>query len=137
MPRLDVCLPAEFVILRGKSTHRMDGNRVVPAPPGAGTIVEGKILDVSANGAFIACEKPPPLMSRMMLRFWLESYGKVTGVAWCMWQREQDELLLHPRTVRPAGVGVLFEHIPLAARVAIHDRATKGHLRVVPSRAAG
>jgi len=136
LPRVDVCLAAQFIILRGRSTERVEGRPAVRLKDRVGAVLDGSVLDVSANGAYLACD-PPPLLSRLMLRFRLECYGTITGVARVIWQRKEDEVLTNPRTLRPRGVGVLFEHIPLAARIAIQDMAARQHLRLAPRAAAG
>jgi hypothetical protein len=82
----------------------------------------GAIRDLSANGAFLAGE-PLPLLSRLSFRFELPHFGNVEVLAWSMWRRTRECELPHERgpVVLPRGFGVLFEAIPLDARVAIHQ----------------
>ena len=82
----------------------------------------GIIRDLSTNGAFIAGE-PLPLLSRVAFTFPLEGFGQIEVLAWALWRREDDCEL--PRDdgstlPLPKGFGVLFEAIPLDARLAIH-----------------
>ena len=110
-PRIEVRLPAKLFLLQGKSTG------VAPAlSPTMNRRFYGDIIDISMNGAFIACE-PLPVMSRFLLAFPLPTYGTVKGVGLCTWGRATGD-----GTGR-AGMGILFEHIPLAARIAIDSLA--------------
>lgn len=82
----------------------------------------GVMRDLSTNGAFIAGE-PLPLLSRVAFTFPLDGFGQVEVLAWTLWRREQDCEI--PRSdgsmlELPKGFGVLFEAIPLDARLAIH-----------------
>ena len=80
------------------------------------------IRDLSANGAFLAGD-PLPLLSRVSFRFELPKFGNIEVLGWSMWRRKQECELPRSRgkVVLPRGFGVLFEAIPLEARVAIHQ----------------
>jgi hypothetical protein len=81
---------------------------------------EGEIRDLSTNGAFIATV-PVPLLSRLAFRFDFEG-TRVDALAWVMWRRDADCAVTDPGgepVVLPRGVGVLFESVPLDARLAI------------------
>ncbi len=87
----------------------------------------GVIRDLSTNGAFIAGE-PLPLLSRVAFTFPLEGFGQVEVLAWTLWRRHEDCEI--PRegkdpAVLPKGFGVLFEAIPLDARLAIQNMVTR------------
>ncbi len=80
------------------------------------------IRDLSTNGAFIA-GPPLPLLARVAFAFPLEGFGQVETLGWVLWRREDDCEI--PRAdgssvTLPKGFGVLFEAIPLDARIAIH-----------------
>ncbi len=82
----------------------------------------GALRDLSTNGAFIAGE-PLPLLSRVSFAFELQDFGSVTVFGWTLWRRDGDCEI--PRAdgasaLLPQGFGVLFEAIPLDARIAIH-----------------
>jgi hypothetical protein len=82
----------------------------------------GTIRDLSTNGAFITGD-PLPLLSRVAFAFNLDGFGRVEAVAWSLWRRAGDCEL--PRDEGAPlhlarGFGVLFEAIPLDARLAIH-----------------
>jgi hypothetical protein len=92
-----------------------------------GEKIPGVLRDLSTNGAFIAGE-PLPLLSRVAFTFPLEGFGQVEVLAWTLWRRESDCEV--PRgdgsaVELPRGFGVLFEAIPLDARVAIHQLVAK------------
>jgi hypothetical protein len=96
--------------------------RVQPADVKIGEKLPGVLRDLSTNGAFIAGE-PLPLLSRVAFAFELTGFGTVEVIGWALWRRSEDCAL--PRddgndTILPSGFGVLFEAIPLDARVAIH-----------------
>lgn len=96
--------------------------RVEPNPQAIGHKFPGALRDLSTNGAFVAGEALP-LLSRVTFSFELEGFGPVTVFGWTLWRRESDCELPRPdgTTARlPRGFGVLFEAIPLDARVAIH-----------------
>lgn len=88
-----------------------------------GERLPGIVRDLSTNGAFIAGE-PLPLLSRVAITFELREFGNVEALGWVLWRRTGDCDI--PRStdgqrVRlPKGFGILFESIPLDARLAIH-----------------
>lgn len=88
----------------------------------------GTLRDLSTNGAFISGEAMP-LLARVAFAFELDGFGRVEAVGWTLWRRAKDcEIPCEdaPPVVLPSGFGVLFEAIPLDARIAIHrmvDRA--------------
>jgi len=91
-----------------------------------GRRIVGAIRDLSTNGAFISAE-PLPLMARVAMKFTLEEHGPVEAVGWILWRRTADCEL--PRegggtAAMPRGFGVLFEAVPLDARIAIHRKVT-------------
>ncbi len=97
-------------------------DRVEATPDAIGQRLPGSVRDLSTNGAFITGE-PLPLLSRLMFRFPVDNFGAVEVVAWCLWRRTQDCTVPDPtgnEVMLPQGFGVLFEAIPLDARVAIH-----------------
>ena len=80
----------------------------------------GIVRDLSTNGAFIATE-PVPLLSRLALQFEFEG-ARVDALAWVLWRRDSDcevTAASGEHVMLPRGIGVLFESIPLDARVAI------------------
>jgi hypothetical protein len=80
----------------------------------------GIVRDLSTNGAFIATE-PVPLLSRLALQFEFEGM-RVDALAWVLWRRDADCEVTTPdgeNALLPRGIGVLFESIPLDARIAI------------------
>jgi hypothetical protein len=80
----------------------------------------GIVRDLSTNGAFIATE-PVPLLSRLALQFEFEGQ-RIDALAWVLWRRDADcEVTASSgeHALLPRGIGVLFESIPLDARVAI------------------
>ena len=121
--RIEVCLPVTFIVLRGRADRRPGIEHIQPSTADAGTTRHAQLLDISINGAFIAC-RPPPLLSRLMMQFTLPGYGPVTGVGWSVWRRTADDLS-NTRPSQTAGVGVLFEHLPLTARFAIQELAAQ------------
>ncbi|MEM9493867.1 MAG: PilZ domain-containing protein, partial [Myxococcota bacterium] len=81
------------------------------------------IRDISVGGAFIT-GAALPLLSRISFSFELDDHGTVDAIAWALWRRDEDcEIPLSSgKTVTlPQGFGVLFEAIPIEARVAIHN----------------
>ena len=101
--------------------------RVQSAPPNRGHRMVGAVRDLSTNGAFIAGD-PLPLMSRVALWFSIEGLGKVEALGWTLWRRVEDCEI--PRKEGdparlPRGFGILFEAIPLDARIAIHKMVNR------------
>ena len=78
------------------------------------------VRDLSTNGAFISAA-PLPLLSRVAMKFELQTVGAVDAVGWVLWQRADDCGLPGPDgpLTLPRGFGVLFESIPLEIRSAI------------------
>lgn len=106
----------------GKVYERIDANgeRV-------GEKLPGVVRDLSTNGAFITGVSMP-LLSRVAFSFALEGFGQVEVLAWVLWRRTDDCEI--PRSdgemvTLPKGFGVLFEAIPLDARIAIHELVRK------------
>lgn len=96
--------------------------RVEPDTATVGEKFPGVVRDLSTNGAFVA-GPALPLLTRVAFTFPLEGYGQVEALAWVLWRR--DEECSVPRAdgkvaELPKGFGVLFEAIPLEARIAIH-----------------
>lgn len=96
--------------------------RVAPADAGGDVRRPGTVRDLSTNGAFLACD-PLPLLSRVAFAFELEGFGGVEVIGWVLWRRGEECEIPGPGDAPvslPAGVGVLFEAIPLDARIVIH-----------------
>ena len=77
--------------------------------------------------AFAAALSPLPLLARVQFAFELPDFGQVSVYGWTLWRRSDDCEI--PRegedpAVLPKGFGVLFEAIPLDARVHIHKLVT-------------
>ncbi len=88
---------------------------------GIGAKVPGIIRDLSVNGVFIAAQ-PFPLLSRVSFTFPLTGYGQVDAIGWVFWRRSQDVTVRYTgreAAFLPAGIGVLFESVPIDARIAI------------------
>ncbi len=105
--------------------------RVAAAEEMIGEKIPGILKDLSTNGAFIA-GNPLPLLSRVAFTFPLDGFGQVEVLAWTLWRREEDCEI--PRASGaplelPKGFGVLFEAIPLDARLAIHELVSKATLK--------
>jgi hypothetical protein len=101
--------------------------RVAASEDRRGDRVIGAVRDLSTNGAFIAGE-PLPLLSRVALRFKLDGHGAVEAIGWILWRRSADcEIPRDGATPAklPQGFGVLFEAIPLDARLAIHKMVSQ------------
>jgi hypothetical protein len=115
-PALKLHPNLEKIYERVAATEERKGDRVI-----------GAVRDLSTNGCFIAGE-PLPLLSRVALRFKLEGHGNVEAIGWTLWRRSADCEI--PRddgapSVLPQGFGVLFEAIPLDARLAIHKMVSQ------------
>lgn len=105
--------------------------RVAAASEHVGASFPGVVRDLSTNGAFIAGEALP-LLSRVGFTFALEGFGQVEVLAWTLWRRDDDCSI--PRSdgsslELPKGFGVLFEAIPLDARLAIHHLVSKATVK--------
>ncbi|WP_045118440.1 PilZ domain-containing protein [Haliangium ochraceum] len=82
---------------------------------------EATVRDISVNGAFIAGE-PLALLTRVSFSFDLPGYGTIDALGWSLWRRENEcegEGVDGSREILPRGFGILFEAMPLEARVAI------------------
>ena len=98
-------------------------DRVAPDGTQLGQKFPGIVHDLSTNGAFITGECLP-LLTRVAFTFPLTGYGQVDALGWILWRRTDDCLIPRPDAdpIKLAkGFGVLFEAIPLDARVAIHE----------------
>ncbi|RMH40036.1 MAG: hypothetical protein D6689_14920 [Deltaproteobacteria bacterium] len=101
--------------------------RVAASTDRIGDTLPGVVRDLSTNGAFIACE-PLPLLSRVAFTFPLDGFGQVEAIAWTLWRRREDCTIPGPDGTPvdlPRGFGVLFEAIPLDARMAIHELVSR------------
>jgi hypothetical protein len=102
--------------------------RVSPPHELRGYTLRGVMRDLSENGAFIAAE-PLPLLSRVAIRFALAEL-KVEAIGWILWRRLED-CDLGRSSVLPLilqrGFGVLFESIPLEARLLIHEMVSRAN----------
>ena len=99
---------------------RANGDRV-------GEKLPGVVRDLSTNGAFLT-GVTMPLLSRVAFSFALEGHGQVEVLGWVLWRRTDDcELPGKDGSMVPLtkGIGVLFEAIPLDARIAIHEYVRK------------
>jgi hypothetical protein len=85
-----------------------------------GTKFPAVVKDLSTNGAFIA-GAPLPLLSRVAIKFEINTIGTIDAIGWVLWQRTDDCELpgMKGSTALPKGFGVLFEAIPMEARTAI------------------
>lgn len=100
--------------------------RVVPNAHLVGQTFPAVVRDISVNGAFIAGE-PLPLLTRVSFSFSLEGYGQIDALGWSLWRREHDTEVPDASgsmVILPKGFGVLFEAIPLDARIAINKFVT-------------
>lgn len=82
----------------------------------------GTLRDLSTNGAFIIGD-PLPLLSRVAFSFELPDFGRIEAIGWTLWRRSEDCEIPCENAAPIAlakGFGVLFEAIPLDARLAIH-----------------
>ncbi len=96
--------------------------RVESDASSSGKKYPGVVRDLSTNGAFIAGD-PLPLLSRVAFSFALDGFGQVEVLGWTLWRRSDDCTLARPsgaEVMLPKGFGVLFEAVPLEARIAIH-----------------
>jgi hypothetical protein len=95
--------------------------RVSAARDRIGERLPGIIRDLSTNGAYIAGE-PLPLLSRVAVSFHLDGHGSLETLGWVLWRRT-DDCMIPGKDGRPVdlprGFGILFESIPLDARMAI------------------
>jgi hypothetical protein len=67
--------------------------------------------------------EPLPLLSRVAFSFELKDFGRIEAIGWTLWRRSEDCEIpcegASPITLAK-GFGILFEAIPLDARIAIH-----------------
>ena len=93
-----------------------------------GEKLQGTIRDISVNGARIASDRFPHILSRVALRFELPGHGPVHGVALVMWRRtvRHETIVDGQRISREAGFGLVFESLALKARIAIATLAGEG-----------
>ena len=87
--------------------------RVVFATQGSGEFFDADMLDISTNGARLASDLHPPLLSRVSLAFNFEELKYVHATALVMWRTTV------PGSDGRYGFGVLFEAIPVDVRVRI------------------
>lgn len=88
----------------------------------AGDKFPATLRDLSTNGAFVVGQ-PLPLLSRIAFSFELAGFGRVSAIGWTLWRRSEDcEIPCEGARpiVLPQGFGILFEAIPLEARIEIH-----------------
>lgn len=85
------------------------------------------VRDVSVNGAFIE-GTPLPILSRVAMSIDVPEFRRVEAIGWVLWRRsaacafESDG-----RTVELSpGFGVVFEWIPLEARLELARRVAQG-----------
>lgn len=104
-------------------------SRVEPSAA-AGEKFPATLRDLSTNGAFVAGE-PLPLLSRIAVSFELEGFGRVEAIGWTLWRRAEACTVPHneDEVTLPAGFGILFEAIPLNARLAIHRLVQRQAIR--------
>ncbi len=101
--------------------------RIKADPSGIGEQFLGTVRDLSVNGAFV--EGPPlPLLSRVAMKVDVSGYGEVEAVGWVLWRRTAactvDRDGAEPLELG-AGFGVVFEWIPLEARLEIARRVAE------------
>jgi hypothetical protein len=85
------------------------------------------LRDLSTNGAFVV-GTPLPLLSRVAFSFELPDFGRIEAIGWTLWRRSEDcEIPCEGAEpfVLSQGFGLLFEAIPLDARMAIHRMVQK------------
>jgi hypothetical protein len=130
-PRVNVNIPTLIEVI-GQRELQLHPNlaavyeRVAPPTEQQGKKFPGVVRDLSTNGAFIS-GAPLPLLARIAFTFPFEAYGQIEVLGWVMWRRKDDCVI--PREggedlPLAAGFGVLFEAIPLDARLAISKRVS-------------
>jgi hypothetical protein len=126
-PRLAVNVPTLVEKIGHRDLHLHPSlaplyERVHPNGDNLGLKFPAAIHDLSANGCFVAGQAIP-LLSRVALSFALSGFGQVEALGWVLWRRSGDcELPVEGEAapvVLKAGFGVLFEAIPLDARLQI------------------
>jgi hypothetical protein len=86
------------------------------------------LKDLSTNGAFLAGETIP-LLSRVAFLFPIEGLGQVEALGWVLWRRSAECSIYDfegKTTVLPRGFGVLFEALPIEARLEISRQVSAG-----------
>jgi hypothetical protein len=126
-PRISVNIPT-LVEVVGQRELQLHPNlaevyqRIQPDLSMVGKKFPAAIRDLSTNGCFIAGTSLP-LLSRVVFTFVVQDFGQVEVLGWVMWRRSGDcevPQTTPGRSLRlQQGFGVLFEAIPLEARVAI------------------
>jgi hypothetical protein len=126
-PRLAVNIPTLVEKIGHRELHLHPGlaslyERVHPNGENLGLKFPAAVHDLSANGCFVAGQAMP-LLSRVALSFALPGFGQVEALGWVFWRRTGDcEIPVdgsEPTLTLKAGFGVLFEAIPLEARLQI------------------
>ena len=126
-PRLFVNIPTLVEKIGHRELHLHPSlaecyERVHPNGENLGLKFPAAVHDLSANGCFVAGQAMP-LLSRVALSFALSGFGQIEALGWVLWRRTGDcELPAEgdaPGVVLKAGFGVLFEAIPLDARLHI------------------
>ncbi|MBI5478424.1 MAG: PilZ domain-containing protein [Deltaproteobacteria bacterium] len=126
-PRLFVNIPTLVEKIGHRELHLHPSlaplyERVHPNGENLGLKFPAAVHDLSANGCFVAGQAMP-LLSRVALSFALPGYGQVEALGWVLWRRTGDCDVpvegAEPPLVLKAGFGVLFEAIPLDARLQI------------------
>ena len=128
-PRVNVNIPTLVEVI-GQRDLQLHPNlaavyeRVTPPTELQGKKFPGVLRDLSTNGAFIS-GIALPLLSRLAFTFPFDGHGQIEVLGWVMWRRKADCEI--PRdgggnVQLAAGFGVLFEAIPLDARMAIARR---------------
>ena len=85
----------------------------------AGVRGEGKVVEISQNGAFIDGDPNPPVLSRLALELDVPGFGPATVIALVMWRRTVARVV--GGQALPAGFGVLFEAVHIKARLGIAE----------------
>jgi hypothetical protein len=126
-PRATVNLPTLVEKLGHRELHLHPSlaalyERVHPDGENLGLKFPAAIHDLSVNGCFIAGQALP-LLSRVACAFNLPGYGQVEAIGWVLWRRKGDCEIPGegggPATVLKAGFGLLYEAVPLDARLQI------------------
>jgi len=123
--RLRCDLPTMVQVLgpRGGEVDQ-EYERVEPPTELMGQRVRYTVRVLSGNGAFL--EGPPlPLLSRVRFSFALQGRGPVEVEGWVMGRRCRPTRVKRwdGEATLPPGIGVLFDLIPLPARIALSELA--------------
>jgi hypothetical protein len=123
--RIDVDFIARIEVL-GEPTVEPLPNFVtyerVPVPTEmAGRRFQGRIRDISINGARVTADEIPPLLSRLAVQFVLPGFGQAVVLGLLMWRRAAAEVLRpeQPPLALEQSFGFLFEAASLETRQAI------------------